>query len=117
LVKPTFRRPEITDEFYDTWRTDGIPVADICRKAGISQATYWVGCFNPAGLLCVPARYTPQLDANPPIAVAHTRLAREGWWHGQNKTRRIYRNLLQLEEKARWPTANGDAAAKAAWGW
>jgi len=41
--------------------TDGVPVADICRKAGISQATYF-----------------------------------------------------KLEEKVRWPPANGDAAPKAA---
>ncbi|MET4449765.1 hypothetical protein ABIB75_008079 [Bradyrhizobium sp. GM2.2] len=34
------------------------------------------------------------------IAVSTFLLRREGWWHGQNKTRRIYRELgLQLSNK------------------
>jgi putative transposase len=62
LDKPTFRRPEITDELYDTWRTDGMPVADICRKAGISQATYFNWKKKYDGLLPTEMRRLKQLE-------------------------------------------------------
>jgi putative transposase len=80
-----------------------------------------VGCFNPVGVPCVPARHihlslqisSPRTGwprtAHPrdlPNARAlrlwrvHIQLRREGWCHGQNKTRRIYRELgLQLRNK------------------
>lgn len=53
---------------------DGIPVAKICRKAGISSATYFNWKKNYAGLLCVSPSPDPE--------VAHGRvLAQDGEAH------------------------------------
>ena len=41
---------------------DGIPVADICRKAGISQATYFNWKKRYDGLLPTEMRRLKQLD-------------------------------------------------------
>ena len=35
------RFPEAQKAFILKWGEEGIPVAEICRKAGISQATYF----------------------------------------------------------------------------
>ena len=45
---------------------DGIPVTDICRKAGISQATNGAGSDNGTGAECDAARQRDIL-ANPDI--------------------------------------------------
>ncbi len=39
---------------------DGVPVADICRKAGISQATYWKKKYD--GMLPPDMRRLKQLE-------------------------------------------------------
>lgn len=41
---------------------DGVPVAEICRKAGISQATYFAGRKKFAGLLPTEMRRLKQLE-------------------------------------------------------
>jgi len=41
---------------------DGVPVADICRKAGISQATYFNGKKKYDGLLPTEMRRLRQLE-------------------------------------------------------
>ena len=74
---------------------DGIPVADICRKAGISQATYFNWKKKYDGLLPSEMRRLRYGYRR-----VHVLLRREGCSHGQNKTRRIYRELgLQLRNK------------------
>jgi putative transposase len=42
--------------------TDGVPVADICRKAGISQATYFNWKKKYDGLLPTEMRRLKQLE-------------------------------------------------------
>jgi putative transposase len=41
---------------------DGVPVAEICRKAGISQATYFAGKKKFDGLLPTEMRRLKQLE-------------------------------------------------------
>jgi putative transposase len=41
---------------------DGVPVADICRKAGISQATYFAWKKKFGGLLPTEMRRLKQLE-------------------------------------------------------
>jgi putative transposase len=46
---------------------DGIPVADICRKAGISQATYFNWKKKYDGLLPTEMRRLKQLEDENPL--------------------------------------------------
>ena len=45
---------------------DGTPVAEICRKAGISQATYFNWKKKYAGLLPTEMKRLKQCPASPP---------------------------------------------------
>jgi len=45
-----------------TQGADGVPVADICRKAGVSQATYFNWKKRYDGLLPTEMRWLKQLD-------------------------------------------------------
>ena len=63
------RRALKASQFTDTQKAfvikqgeDGIPVAEICRKAGISQATYFNWKKKYAGLLPVEMRRLKQLE-------------------------------------------------------
>lgn len=62
---------------------DGVPIADICRKAGISQATYFNRKKRSEGLLPTEMRWLKQLedeDSKPKKLLADFRSIRKGCW-------------------------------------
>ena len=56
------RFSEAQKAFILNQRVDGVPVADICRKAGISQATYFNWKKRYDGLLPTEMRRLKQLE-------------------------------------------------------
>mgnify|MGYP001815148214 CR=1 FL=1 len=89
---------------------EGVPVGDICRKAGISQATFYCWRKKYAGMTPPEMRRLKALEARIEeicetrvwygVRRVHVQLRREGWEINHKKTHRIYRELgLQLRNK------------------
>ena len=83
-------------------RTDwDVSIRRACRVCLLDTSTYHYKSRRPgqAGLE-LRIREICQTRVRYGYRRVHIQLRREGWWHGQNKTRRIYRELgLQLRNK------------------
>ncbi len=58
---------------------EGTPVAEICRKAGISQATYFNWKKKYAGLLPTEMKRLKQLEDAISISIVHPHMGDFGW--------------------------------------
>lgn len=96
-MKPV-RKRKLVDEMRTEW---GISIRRACRVVEFDTSTYHYKSRRP-GQAALEARIREicQTRVRYGYRRVHIQLWREGWSHGQNKTRRIYRELgLQLRNK------------------
>jgi len=96
-LKPV-RKRKLADEMRTEW---GVSIRRACRVVELDTSTYHYKSRRP-GQAPLEARIREicQTRVRYGYRRVHIQLRREGWSHGQNKTRRIYRELgLQLRNK------------------
>ena len=96
-MKPV-RKRKLVDEMRTEW---DVPTRRACCVCLLDTSTYHYKSRRPgqAGLE-LRIRENCQTRVRYGYRRVHIQLRREGWCHGQNKTRRIYRELgLQLRNK------------------
>jgi len=96
-LKPV-RTRKLVDEMRTEW---GVSIRRACRVVELDTSTYHYKSRRP-GQAPLEARIREicQTRVRYGYRRVHIQLWREGWSHGQNKTRRIYRELgLQLRNK------------------
>ena len=96
-MKPV-RKRKLADEMRTEW---GVSIRRACRVVELDTSTYHYKSRRP-GQAPLEARIREicQTRVRYGYRRVHIQLRREGWSHGQNKTRRIYRELgLQLRNK------------------
>jgi len=79
----------------------GVSIRRACRVCELDTSTYHYRSRRPGqAALELRIKEICQTRVRYGYRRIHIQLRREGWWHGQIKTRRIYRELgLQLRNK------------------